>query len=134
MSALGVLSHVTHYKASVHAAASEVRSVFSQVHRAQPLHYAVIGPLHHLRWRGFILNQSDTNTFIRKLGFKRRRENYMLDHMSDLYLKTRRNRYNSTHLVSGSAPQAVRVELVDVENVDGALDAQMMELTGDLQE
>lgn len=58
----------------------------------------------------------------------------MLDHMSDLYLKTRRNRYNSTHLVSGSAPQAVRVELVDVENVDGALDAQMMELTGDLQE
>lgn len=39
-----------------------------------------------------------------------------------------------THLVSRSAPQAVRVELVDVEDVDGALDAQMMELTGDLQE
>lgn len=40
----------------------------------------------------------------------------------------------NTHLVSWSAPQAVWVELVDVEDVDGTLDAQMMELTGDLQE
>lgn len=40
----------------------------------------------------------------------------------------------NTHLVSWSAPQAVRVELVGVEDMDGALDAQMMELTGDLQE
>lgn len=41
---------------------------------------------------------------------------------------------SNTHLVSRSAPQAVRVELVGVEDVNSALDAQMMELTGDLQE
>lgn len=35
-----------------------------------------------------------------------------------------------THLVAGPAFEAVRVELVDMQNMDGTLDAEVMELAG----
>lgn len=39
-----------------------------------------------------------------------------------------------TYLVSGPTFEAVRVELVDMENVDGALDAEVVQLTRHFQE
>lgn len=42
--------------------------------------------------------------------------------------------YQQAHLVAWPASQAVGVKLVNVEHVDGTLDAEMMELTGDFQE
>ena len=45
----------SYHQASMHAAASQVGSVFSQVHRAQPLHHPVVGPLGNLCWRNIVL-------------------------------------------------------------------------------
>ncbi len=39
-----------------------------------------------------------------------------------------------THLIAGPAFEAVRVELVDVENMNGTLDAEMMQLARHFKE
>lgn len=38
-----------------------------------------------------------------------------------------------THLIARPASEAVRVELVDMEDVDGALDAEVMQLAAHFQ-
>lgn len=38
--------------------------------------------------------------------------------------------WQNTHLIARPASEAVRVELVDMENVDRTLDAEVMELAG----
>ena len=38
--------------------------------------------------------------------------------------------HTHTDLIAGPASEAVRVELVDVENMNGAFDAEVMELAG----
>lgn len=39
------MTQPSHHQASMHTAASQVRRVFCKVHRSQPLHYPVVGPL-----------------------------------------------------------------------------------------
>lgn len=39
-----------------------------------------------------------------------------------------------TYLIAGPAFEAVRVELVDMENVDGTFDAEVMELASHFKE
>lgn len=70
---------------------AEVWRVLRKIDSPQPLHYAVVGPLDHVR-RGRVI------------------------------------------LIRRSTSQAVWVELVGVEHMDGTLDAQVMQLTGNLQE
>lgn len=42
--------------------------------------------------------------------------------------------FDLSYLIPWPAPQAVWVKLIDVEDMDGTFNAQMMELTGDFQE
>lgn len=35
----------SHHEGSMNATASQVRGVFSQIHRSEPLHHSVVGPL-----------------------------------------------------------------------------------------
>ncbi len=51
------LIRVTHYKSSMHSAASQVGSVFCQVNGSEPLHHTVIGPLNNLRRWHLILSK-----------------------------------------------------------------------------
>lgn len=44
-----------HYEASMHATAPQVWCVLCQVHRPQPLHHSVVGPLDHLTGRELVL-------------------------------------------------------------------------------
>lgn len=44
-----------HHQPSMNAAPSEVGSVFSQIHGAQPLHHSVVGPLGDLSWCDVVL-------------------------------------------------------------------------------
>lgn len=46
---------LSHHQASVHTTASQVGSVFSEVHRPQPLHHPMVGPLGNLCWRNIVL-------------------------------------------------------------------------------
>lgn len=49
-------------------------------------------------------------------------------------MRTHTDIHTQTYLIAGPALQAVRVELADVENMNGALDAEVMQLAGHFQE
>lgn len=42
-------------QAPVHSAASKVGRIFRQIHRSEPLHHPVVGPLHHVGRRDVVL-------------------------------------------------------------------------------
>ncbi len=52
----------THYQPSVHTAAPQVWCVLGQIHRSQPLHDSVVGPLDHLTGSELVLKHTHRNT------------------------------------------------------------------------
>jgi hypothetical protein len=81
----GVEASLEHHQTTVDAAAAQIRRVFAQINRSEPLHHAMVGPQHHL---GLV----------------------------ELFVAAR------------STSQALRVEVVQAENVNGSLQAQIVQL------
>lgn len=98
----------------MHTTASQVRSVFSEVHRTQPLHYPMVGPLGNLCWRNIILLAQTANRGLKSYSGAFVNKNFKLNN---------RIISSSLHLIRRSTPQAVGLIVVESEHLDRSLDA-----------
>lgn len=105
----------------MNSAAPQIRSVFCQIHRAEPLHHSVVGPLGDLCWCDVVLD-----TTREQKGFRDR----------DLQQRggeERGARLPVRYLIRGSSPETVGYVGVEAEDLNGPLDAEMMENAAHLQ-
>lgn len=50
----------------MNAAAPQIWSVFCQIHRAEPLHHSVVGPLGDLSWCDVVLDTTEEHKDVRE--------------------------------------------------------------------
>lgn len=105
----------------MNAAAPQIWSIFCQVHRPEPLHHSVVGPLGDLCWCDVVLD-TDKGIKIQISGA----DSFKTKGREELWLPVR-------YLIRGSSPETVGFVGVEAEDLNGPLDAEMMENTAHLQ-
>lgn len=119
-------TEMSHHQASVHAAASQVGSVFSEVHGPKPLHHSMVGPLGNLCWRNIVLLT------------KRRRKEKSMSSSSSAFENERQTQtpliiFREPHLIRWTPTQAVGLIAVQSEHLDSSLDTEVMQDTSHFQ-
>lgn len=97
-------------------AASQIGSIFGEIHGPQPLHHPVVGPLGDLCWRNIVL-------VAKKREEKGQNRRVFENSRSEI----------STHLIRRPSTQAVWLIVVKSENLDGSLDTEVMQDTSHFQ-
>lgn len=105
-----------HHQSPVNAAASQVRGVLSQIHRPEPLHHPVVGPLRDLCRCDVVLERDGRAPTLPLTN-----------------LPTCRLRLPERYLVRGPASETAGFVGVQAEDLNGPLNAEVMENTAHLQ-
>lgn len=109
----------SHHQPSMDAAAPQIGSVLGQIHRPEPLHHSVVGPLGDLCWCDVILGMTH-QWQVSGSEILKRIEEWVL-------------RPPVWYLVRGASPETVGCVGVEAQDLDGPLDAEMMENTAHFQ-
>lgn len=125
---LKINNQLSHHQASVHTAASEVGSVLSKVHRPQPLHYSVVGPLGNLCWSDVVLWRQSAKEARIHHSFK----TTSVCTFSCEY-KMSISRTGSSNLIRWPTTQAVGLIAVESQHLYSSLDTEVMQDTSHLQ-
>lgn len=104
----------SHHQSSMNPTASQIGSIFSEIHGPQPLHHPVVGPLRNLCRRNIVLSAKNRES-------KKRAEVAFVN----IGLK-KPCKIISKHLVRWPSTQAVWLVVVKTENLDSSLDTQVM--------